>query len=423
MIEMLILIDLDGVLTDTAEPEYKKYKDGTESFDINIIPVIDGAIDFIERLKKRSGTQIAVISDSHPRYVQPIVAEFFNIPFLALADKPNISKTKTFIKNTFGEISNFCRRTIMIGDSWLDIELARGLEIPSIYTKLYKFKSIDIRDGLGDHDRSMKSGPTFEVNTFEDIDTILLQPKKKLLCLEAFFNNEQSFTSRQLSSVEVCGKTKTIISLGRQQLGSCDRFGLINQYNEFQKPNRRVENIRTLTDGLNFFLSNFLIFRDLSDPILTYIPEKTTTTNPRKMVEVWDKLDSVKSKMKLFEWVENTYSSIRNMAHRNVRQRFLETHLSAVTESLLGRDVIVLDDQITTGATAETAIKKLWEKGANNIFFVTFFYLINLVVTDKICPNCGKFFQIKVRKSDGTRFLSCLPPKYGGKGCGTNQNL
>lgn len=423
MIEKLVLLDLDGVLTDTTEPVFKKFKDGLEKCDLNSIPMIDGAIDFIKRLKSNSGIKIAVISDSHPHYVQPIITEFFDVPFLALADKPNTSKTKTFLLNTFGEIKDFNRRAIMIGDSWLDIELARGLEIPSIYTKLYKFKTIDIRDDLGSHDRALKSGPTFEAGSFNEIEDILSQPKQKLLCLEAYFVKDKSSVSRELSLTEVCGKTKTVISLSRQQLGGCDRFVLLNIYNEFQKINRNPEVVSTLASGLNYFLAQFQSSITLNDPILSYIPEKSNTSNPKKMVEIWEKLDAIQSKESLFLWDGIINNSTKSYAHKYDRQKFLETHLQVKNESIDGRDVIVIDDQYTTGATAETSINKLWEKGAKNVYFITFFYLINLVVTDKVCPKCGKYFQIKVRKKDGAKFLSCASPEFGGIGCGNIQNL
>ena len=37
---------------------------------------------------------------------------------------------------------------------------------------------------------------------------------------------------------------------------------------------------------------------------------------------------------------------------------------------------------------------------------------------DVICPICGKPMIMKIRRSDGHRFYSCTPPKYGGDGCG-----
>ena len=47
----------------------------------------------------------------------------------------------------------------------------------------------------------------------------------------------------------------------------------------------------------------------------------------------------------------------------------------------------------------------------------------------KNCPNlvdgqpCGKAMKIKIKKSDGKKFYSCMPPKFGGNGCGHIENV
>src|SRR5689334_2111249 len=94
---MLILIDLDGTLTDTAHERFKPFKDGLDETNIRNIPIIKGATEFISELQ-RNGHKPVIISDSHPKYVIKIAEEVFKIPALSLADKPNTGKTINYIK-------------------------------------------------------------------------------------------------------------------------------------------------------------------------------------------------------------------------------------------------------------------------------------------------------------------------------------
>ena len=62
---MYILLYLDGTLTNTANSSYKSRKDGLEETDTSLIPIMPGAIDFIENLKLIGHVPI-IISDSQP---------------------------------------------------------------------------------------------------------------------------------------------------------------------------------------------------------------------------------------------------------------------------------------------------------------------------------------------------------------------
>ena len=44
---MIIIIDLDGTLTNTAHPQFKRMKDGLDETSISTIPVFEGAVEFI----------------------------------------------------------------------------------------------------------------------------------------------------------------------------------------------------------------------------------------------------------------------------------------------------------------------------------------------------------------------------------------
>ena len=160
-----LLIDLDGTLTDTAHEKFKPFKDGLEDTDIKNIPVIKGAIEFIETLKKQ-GHKPVIISDSHPKYVKVIVESLFKTPYLSLADKPNPTKTKNYINQIFGQ-NDSSWTTYVIGDTWLDIELGRALNFPTILATLYTASSIEIRDGIGQDLRPLKSGPTYYASKFQ----------------------------------------------------------------------------------------------------------------------------------------------------------------------------------------------------------------------------------------------------------------
>ncbi len=85
---------------------------------------------------------------------------------------------------------------------------------------------------------------------------------------------------------------------------------------------------------------------------------------------------------------------------------------------LKGKNVIVIDDQYTTSATAMSHVDMLLEAGVRNILFVALFYLTEEVPIEKVCPQRGKIARVKYRKRDGAPFYSCVKPEYNGNGCG-----
>ena len=78
---MIILLDLDGTLTDTAHESFKPLKDGKVETKISEIPIFPGAKDFVKEII-HLGHRPVIISDSHPKYVEKIARLIFNIPFL-----------------------------------------------------------------------------------------------------------------------------------------------------------------------------------------------------------------------------------------------------------------------------------------------------------------------------------------------------
>ena len=50
---MIILLDLDGTLTNTANVSFKPMKDGKEETNLSRIPIFDGAREFVNTLKSK----------------------------------------------------------------------------------------------------------------------------------------------------------------------------------------------------------------------------------------------------------------------------------------------------------------------------------------------------------------------------------
>lgn len=142
------------------------------------------------------------------------------------------------------------------------------------------------------------------------------------------------------------------------------------------------------------------------------------------MKQIFDRIDAGIPKYKLMTWLEMNQGSLRNQIDYQSRKQFLNDYLR-IDESvdLRGANIIVIDDQLTTGATAHYVIKQFRERGAKNVFFFAFFQMIVEVGDKMICPNCGMAMKIRRRGSDGKRFYSCVPPQYGGQGCGLIINI
>ncbi|WP_462266688.1 hypothetical protein [Mucilaginibacter sp.] len=93
---MILLIDLDGTLTDTAHEKFKPLKDGLKEFGLEQIPLLPGALEFIKKIKKSSDEAI-IVSDSHPNYVKKISEAIFDLEHISLCDKPNTNKVKEYL--------------------------------------------------------------------------------------------------------------------------------------------------------------------------------------------------------------------------------------------------------------------------------------------------------------------------------------
>lgn len=421
--QKVVLIDLDGTLTNTAHLSFKPQKDGQVPVNIDGIPIFDGALEFIDELKRKGHFPI-IISDSHPNYVLPIAKLKFNLPALYLADKPNPAKTKEFLLTNWPNIK-FKEQCIVIGDTWLDIELGRALNCTTVLTKLYTPSTVEDRDGIGDSWKQMKSGPTYVTNNYNRILEILENPTDYLLACEAVFHGKVSKQSRKFKS-DFNGINFTVFtSLGRQNAGECDSYSIADKYYEFQREGRSIETLSKLAEGVDNYLRFVLDSTDgFKWDLFTYVSDKTTTIPSNKMSQLFEMLSSPIEKEKIFYWKNDISGSIRNQKHFKERRGFVNESMFIPADcNLQDKNVIVLDDQFTTGGTAFAITDILRDKGVKNVLVVTLFYLITNVESEKKCPRCNKNMVVKIRRNDGNKFLSCTPPQFGGNGCGFAMNI
>ncbi|MGV1003013.1 hypothetical protein ACTS9U_16740 [Empedobacter falsenii] len=448
---MNILLDLDGTLTDTAHPKFKKYKDGKEDFSSAEIPVIEGAIDFINKLRTLDH-KLFIVSDSHPRYVKKIAKEIFDFKIfdnkdnygennfdyqdnvIWLTDKPNIDRTASQILAylNYGNDSNHNKLSdfdldefLMIGDSWLDIELGRRLNLPTVLTSFYTINKsdIEIRDGIGEGWKPIKTGPTYFAKSYEEILKITENKLEKLLAIEAVFQNKDSDNMVKFLFRNSKNGFIAFRCLARQEDGECDKYARADQYYQIDNPERTQDFKEKLAKGISNYLKRVEKYPQLQWDYFTYVSDKTTTKPPNKLKEIFDLVETQFTKSKIFDWKSNVQGSLRNRPNYAERRSFIKENLFInTTFDLNGKNIIVLDDQFTSSATAYEICNQLRVKGVKNILFVAMFYLI-IPIFSKECPNCKKPLKIKINKIKGTKFYSCIPPKYNGEGCGYVENI
>ena len=416
----VVLVDLDGTLTATADVSFKEMKDGLAEVDLQKIPLLDGAIDFINQLK--TSCDVFVVSDSHPKYVQKIVNEYFNVPYLSLADKPNTSKTQDFLKGLgYSEptLTNF----FIVGDTWLDITLGRGLHALTVLVKLYDPKNIEERDGIGQARKHWKSGPTFYAKTYNDIISIIGNKTKYLFSGEAVFQGVRSHAAIRFHTEKNPDGFIAYRALARQQQGECDSFAIADKYFEFGRPDRSNSTLEKLVIAVEEYI-NFVASFDYKWDYFICVPDKATTQPPNKMKDFFDKINVKMVKANLLEWSPLVSGSTRQKPSFEERVGFVGDNLTVVRNiDLRGKSIIILDDQLTTGATADAICQKFIEKGAKNLIFLALFNLVDKVDSQRLCPRCGKKLQIKIKRDDGHRFFSCVLPQYKGTGCGFVENI
>ena len=426
---MVVFVDLDGTLTHTADIRYKDLKDGLKDFDPSLIPLFPGAIEFISTLKSL-GHRVIILSDSHPKYVCSIVEYYFNVEYVYLANKPNIAKTISFIQSDkiLHNLYQFNKaQFIIIGDSILDIQLGRRLKILTSYIQLYTKGKFSENDGTGDYRTIIKYGPTFITKQYQELVKIISCPQNYLLSVEAAYSGYNTCRSVKFWDYKD-SKHQRIVAfrcLARQENGSCDHFSRADLYYQINNPRRKVEDLKIMANGVENYLRGLLSINSFKWDIFTYVSDKASTTPPNKLKEIFDLINTYIPKIQLFEWNKNMTTSIRDEKDYHARKTFIHSnlHITNSNNILDRKNIIVLDDQLTTGATAFEIRKKLEEKNVGNILIITLFYMSLLVLDDKICPRCGKPLVIKTNRKQGTKFYSCQPSQYGGEGCGYIENI
>ena len=230
------------------------------------------------------------------------------------------------------------------------------------------------------------------------------------------------------------GSYACIRCLARQEQGECDKYARADKYYLMSNPNRTDELLQRLANGISSFINQPAVQNQEWD-YFTYLTDKASTVPANKVKSIFDLVSTPIPKIELLKWNDNTQGSLRNRNLYDERKAFLEQFLmvslptkkvidscgkeSEQPVSIQGKNIIVLDDQLTTGATAWHVIHKLKEKGARNILFIAMFQMTLAVNNnDVVCPRCGKPMVMKIRRSDGHRFYSCTPPEYRGNGCG-----
>jgi hypothetical protein len=218
-----------------------------------------------------------------------------------------------------------------------------------------------------------------------------------------------------------CNDGHTLIrGLGRQQQGPCDSYGAISRYYKFGSQNRTEDFLGGVASDVGRYLHDELkAHASVTWDMITCVADKATTKPPQKMAKLLRALDVDLPKEELFAWSPDVTGSIRQEKKRAGRMAFIKRFVRLKSDAdLKGKNVVVIDDQYTTGATAMSHVDMLLEAGVRNILFVALFYLTEEVPGEKVCPQCGKAARIKYRKIDGKPFYSCVKPEYNGDGCG-----
>lgn len=430
---MLIFIDLDGTLTDTSSICYKEYKDGIRDFLVSENLLFPDAKEFVDCLKSLDH-QVIILSDSHPKYVRKIAEDIFDVEYIALADKPNINKLSSYIearsdlRNLFNDADN----VIIVGDSALDIELARKLRVRSIYCQLRILpKEYRCEKDRIDPYTVIKLGPTYMALNYDRIIDIIESPNNYLYSVEAACLNISSVNMIRfyIKKNETNNTVRLIRCLGRQEDGVSDSFSKASLYFQILNKERNIEDLKIMCFGIENYLrsaiSHFMEIYSSQWDYFTFIPDKKSTLVDNKLKQIFDLLSvNIEKVNDIFIWSKEVNTSIRDCRYYEERKDFLKKNLRLNTNiEIKNKNIVILDDQLTTGATAHFVINKLKEAGARSILFVAIFQMVLNVNDNKECPKCGKIMSVKTNRKEGNKFYSCLTEEYGGSGCGHIINI
>lgn len=417
---MHIILDLDGTLVDTMSPKFDDIKYGRDrSFALSDIPSCPGADQFVADLKMR-GHGVTIVSDSHEAYVRRIAIDKFDVPYLSLADKPNTKKLQVYLERVndfpFGTPAS---EIVVIGDSVLDVQIARRLGLQSALVdgtgRRWSQDPMEIR-------KHLQLGATYTCRDYAHVIHCLDHPREERFVLEDPAGQE---AARLLTQSDRQGRFRIVRSLARQQQGPSDAFDARARLARFERPDRTQSDLQSVAIDVGRFLRERVLSNNrLRWDAVTCVADKSTSSAPRKMVGLLDALDVGSVKTNLFVWKDNVDGRLRDRANRSERVSYLQQFVRLKDDvDVRGKGVIVIDDQYTTGATAQVHTDLLFEAGAENVLFLTLFHLTEEVPVEKDCPQCGKTVRVKYSRAGGPPFYSCVPPRYRGAGCGWTGNV
>ena len=270
------------------------------------------------------------------------------------------------------------------------------LNIRTVLAKFYTSTEVEVRDGIGDDRKQIKQGPTYYAENFKELSNIISNPLDSLLALEAVFQGKTSSKAVKFKFQKYADGFTAFRCLARQEDGECDKYSRADKYYQIDNPGRSVEFLEKLALSVSNYLKSVERQATLNWDYLSYVSDKRTTTPPNKMKEIFDLVESTIPKVKLFEWDKSVEGSLRQQPNYQSRREFIAKYLSTYNSiDLNGKNVIVIDDQFTSSATAYEIATQLRNRGVKNILFIALFYLI-LPLSNKTCPKCGKKMQIKI---------------------------
>lgn len=298
------------------------------------------------------------------------------------------------------------------------MHVARGLSIPSVTLDHNVDDPGESRAFYRARTTRVKDGATYYCRSYDEVLGVLASPASHRLVLEDTAGRQ---SIRLLNEKNSNGGHTMYRSLARQNQGLCDRYGSLVRYYEFQSATRGVAFLQQISRDVAKYLGEVIRVssQQFTWDYITCVADKATTKPAGKMENFLHSLDIAIPKAQLFSWSPTVEGSIRHQATTEGRKTFVDKFVFLRSDqNLQGKNIILLDDQYTTGATADSHVERLILAGARNILFIALFYLVSDVASERNCPRCGKISQIKFRKSDGRMFFSCTPPDYNGSGCG-----
>lgn len=419
-----VLLDLDGTLVDTNASKFDDIKFGRDrNFALSDIPFIPGAQAFVEAIR-RLDHSVTIVSDSHDAYVGPLAEKVFGASWVALADKPNTTKLRAHLEKEFRFPDRAVpKEFLFVGDTRLDVQLSRGLALPSvrILRDQDNFPHDPRHSEIKSWARQCKEGATYNCRSFDEVICVIESQAEHRLVLE---DPVGTATARLFTGRTRNNGHSLVRGLGRQQQGPCDAYGAVGRYRNFGSEDRTEDFLSKVAHDVSRYLRKEVLAQGFARwDTITCVADKTTTRPPMKMAKLLHALDVNLPKEELFIWLPEVTGSIRHEKKRADRIEFINRFVRLDSQAeLQDKNIIIIDDQYTTGATAMAHIEMLLQAGVRNVLFLALFYLADDVPTQKTCPRCGKPTRIKYGPN-GSSFYSCAPPKYGGTGCGWTENI